>query len=156
MGTDIPIRANFYWDFVSGHIRQSGGLTASRTNLGWVLNGKAGPGISQRLSVNVAAAHVLQVKAEEISLHDQLRKFWEVEEVSDSAPKAFDSSAFAQEIVRDVDRFYVPLPMKPGMREKLPTNLNLCVKRVWSLLKRLKKNPEKLAGYDRIIKKQEQ
>ena len=127
MEIDILIGANFYWDFVSRNIRKSGGLTASQTNLGWVLNGKAGSGVSQHLLVIVAAAHVLQVQGEEIPLHDQLKKFWEDEEVSDSAPEAFDFSTFAQEIVRDDDRFYVPLPMRPGMKEKLPTNLNLCV-----------------------------
>ena len=111
---DILIGANFYWEFLTGVTKRSGNLIASQSCLGWVLNGNTGTETLQNASVNVAAAHVLQVQSEEVPLQKQLRQFWEVEGIEESSPEEFDSTAFAQQIVRDDERYNVPLPWKPG------------------------------------------
>ena len=152
---DILIGANFYWNFVTGLIKRSGNLVASQTCLGWVLNGRTDSEEAKNSSVNVSAVHVLQVQSDEISLEQQVKKFWEVEGIEESSPQNFDSSAFSQHIVKDDERYHVPLPMKPGMRSELPTNLRTCVKRVWALLARLRSDPVRLAGYNKVIQEQE-
>ena len=92
MEIDILVGANHYWDFVTGRIKRSGnGLTAVNTTLGWVLNGTVNINPAQVQSVNLAmATHVLKIQTDEVSLKNQLEKFWEVENSGQAELETFN------------------------------------------------------------------
>ena len=92
---DILVGADHYWEFATGRIiRVNEGLTAVHTTLGWVLNGNV-PTLSKSPPATslTITAHVLIVETE-VSLGNQLRRFWEIESVGGDEVDSFDSDAF--------------------------------------------------------------
>ena len=117
------------------------------------MNGPTSCKPNQQLSVNLT--HVLSIQTEDASLKEQLQKFWEVESCGEVSAETLDSKSFVKKIEFDGDRYSVPLPWKPNMREVLPDNLFQCKKRLGALIQRLKDNPEQFRRYNDVIKEQE-
>ena len=139
----VLIGSNFYWDFVTGRtIQVAKGLKAVHTSLGWVLNGNVM--IESEASTNLVTtntAHVLSVSCEEREesrVSVVLEKFWEVESYGTTEVQDFDLKNFSSKVWFDGERYSLPLPWKRDTALKIPDNKSQCMKRLSSLLQRLK------------------
>ena len=165
MPIDILIGSDFYWNFMTGETRtgRNGGPVAIKTHLGWVLSGpvnKAKETLTDS-SVFLNNTHVLRLNTEPVeendcSLKKELSKFWNIEALG-IAPESED--AVYQQFLKTVHmrnaRYEVPLPWKE-MHPALPDNFSLSYTRLNSLVRRLRKTPDVLREYDKVIKDQEQ
>jgi hypothetical protein len=163
MPVDILIGSDYYWQFVTGETRRGkhGGPVAVKTHLGWVLSGPVVE-VSQSLlesSVCMSNTHVLRLDTEEVaepcSLRKEVAKFWETESIG-IVPESEDAvhQQFLNEIQMKDGRYEVSLPWKDG-HPTLPDNYNLSCTRLGSTLRRLRRTPEILREYDRVIRDQE-
>ena len=127
---------------------------AIHTKVGWVLSG---PTDVQETTVNLTftATHALKIEACPIGqiLDDRLSRFWDLETlgIARDEPSVYDK--FTQQISFNGERYQVRLPWKET-HPPLPDNLELCRRRLTSLLKRLRQNPQLLADYNAVIKDQ--
>ena len=140
---------------MTGEVRRGRrGPTAIRTKVGWVLSG---PASCQETSANLVftTTHALKIEVypTEPSLDDQLRQFWELESlgIAKNEPSVYES--FVQRITFDGKRYQVGLPWKEG-HLPLPDNLELCRRRLRSLLRRLRQDLQLLTQYNSIIEDQ--
>ncbi len=148
---DILIGCDQYWDVVTGEIRKgTSGPTAINTILGWVLSGPVENHSQQRLesSVNMSSTHVLRLETQYTqpmySKDDQeLRRFWDLELLGISKEEKSVVEEFTSTIVFKEGRYHVELPWKEH-HPLLPDNYEMSRKRLWSLLERLKREPEVL------------
>ena len=137
-------------------MKNSEGLAASSTVLGWVLSGP--PSIESSVSTNCFETHSMRCDIESLGaesdsiLRNDLNKFWSVENIESSDDCVIHK--FEKEIVHNGERYVTKLPFKPG-HEVLPDNFNVCEKR----LKRLKKkliSENLVERYDKIFKEYEE
>ena len=149
---NLLIGSDVYWDVVTGEIiRGASGPVVINTRLGWVLSGPVP--MNNVTSVNFTSSQTLQINRSTDVLEKELQSFWELEsfgirEKEDSVQEQFTES------VRMVDgRYPVSLPWRE-YHETLPTNHELSLKRLHGLLRRLRREPELLAEYDKILREQ--
>ena len=149
---NMLIGSDFYWNLVTGRVRRGrSGPMAIHTKIGWILSG---PVDQQEVSVNLTltATHTLRIDTYPVeqNLDDQLKRFWELESlgITKDEPSVYDK--FVQQISFNGQRYQVSLPW----RENTPDNLELCHRRLDSLLQRLKQNPQLLTEYDSVIRGQ--
>ena len=160
---DVLIGADYYWKFVTGTTKRSGkpGPVAVLTRLGWVLSG---PVIQEKqghpsCSTNLNATHVLRVDTEPIVsnttdlLHNQLEKLWDLETLGIRDHELTTEPKFIEEINFNGKHYEVKLPFREE-HPLLPDNHTGSVKRLSSLISRLKTNPKLLLEYDNIIQEQ--
>ena len=152
---DVLIGSDVYWNLVTGRVlRGRSGPMAIHTKVGWVLSA---PVDRQETSANLAltSTHALRIDTcpNEQKFHDQLRRFWELESLGIMKDESSVYEKFVQQISFDGQRYQVSLPWKEN-HPSLPDNFELCRGRLFSLLKRLKQNPQLLAEYDAVIKDQ--
>ena len=151
---DVLIGSNSYWDLATRRIIRGGsGPTAIHTRVGWVLSG---PADQQEGTANliVASMHTLKVDAyPEPTLDDCLRQSWELESLGITKDETSVYEKFVQQIRFNGWRYEVNLPWKE-QHLPLPDHLNLCRKRLASLLKRLRQTPQLLDEYNAIIQDQ--
>ena len=160
----VLLGADDIWKVIKGEVRRGetpDSPTAINTELGWVLSGPVGNMPKTKLSsVNLTATHVLKVqsqtetviKFEDNVLDQQVYKLWDLETIG-----IIDNDSVHDEFLRNLKfenkRYSVSLPFRRH-HDVLPDNFDLCVNRLDSLLKRLKKKPELFEEYDRVIKGQ--
>ena len=82
----ILIGADLYWSFITGRARQGSGLTAIETKLGWVLSGPATGLCPEIASMNLLSCHTLKaetslVTADNTTLNQTLKMFWDLEAI---------------------------------------------------------------------------
>ena len=160
---DVLIGADYYWKFVTGTTKRSGkpGPVAVLTRLGWVLSG---PVIQENqgcpsCSTNLNATHVLRVDTKPIAsnttdrLHKQLEKLWDLETLGIRDHELTTEPKFIEEINFNGKHYEVKLPFQEE-HPLLPDNHTGSVKRLSSLISRLKTNPKLLLEYDNIIQEQ--
>ncbi|XP_028415550.1 uncharacterized protein LOC114538622 [Dendronephthya gigantea] len=160
---DILIGADYYWKFITGTTKRGGspGPVAVLTRLGWVLSGPVIKGNQENrsCSVNLNGTHVLRIDAEPVTttptdrLHDQLQKLWDLETLGIRDNEPTTESKFMEDISFNGNQYEVKLPFREE-HPLLPDNHVGSVKRLNSLLTRLKANPNLLQEYDNIIKDQ--
>ena len=156
---DLLVGLDYYWSLVTGNIRkckQGDGPTAVQTRLGWVLSGPTDlPGRDTSTTTLVNTTRVMRVHTTtlEDKLDNQLQKFWDLETLGIQQQEASVQESFSQTIEFKEGRYQVQLPWKPTHRA-LPTNLQLCKKRLKSLVKKLQSTPEVLMKYDEVIQDQ--
>ena len=156
---DILIGSDHYWKLVTGRVvKGPGGPTAIETKIGWVLSGPVEGGIQETTMVNFVttrSTHSLRVDAitEQESLDSSLRRFWDLETLGILKDETSVYEKFTQQITLRRGRYEVHLPWKES-HPYLPDNYELCRKRLYGLLKRLRQNPEQLVQYDTIINDQ--
>ena len=161
---EILIGADYYWKFVTGTTKRGGkpGPVAVLTRLGWVLSGpviqenQGPPNCSPTTNLN--ATQVLRIDAEPIisntsdQLHNQLEKLWDLETLGIRDQELTTESKFMEEITFN-GKHEVKLPFREE-HPLLPDHHTGSVKRLSSLLSRLKTNPNLLQEYDNIIQDQ--
>ncbi|MCG8626064.1 MAG: hypothetical protein MJE68_29215, partial [Proteobacteria bacterium] len=155
LNIDLLVGSDHYWDLTTGQVRWgSRGPMAIETRLGWILSGPVDPQVTNTV-LSVCSTHTLTVEvcATDAALHDQLKKFWELESlgVANNETSVYDK--FVQKITFDGSRYEVCLPWNPN-HSPLPDHFELCQKWLSSLLRRLRQNPTLLSDYDSVIKEQ--
>lgn len=129
------------------------GPTAVKTRLGWVLSGP----VALRGSVDAFTftTHVLKTQADTDtrSLDKRLHTFWEIEALGifDREEKVYEQ--FEKHNSFNNGRYEVSLPWKE-MNMALPDNLDLCIRRLHSLLRKLRQVKETFVSYDNVIQEQ--
>lgn len=83
----------------------------------------------------------------------EMKKFWELESIGVVSKEASVHDKFSDTIYKRDSRYEASLPWKE-YHPLLLDNYEVAVSRLNSVLKRLKRNPELLAEYNRIINKQ--
>ena len=161
---DILLGADYYWNFVTNTVRrgETPGPVAIWTKPGWVLSGPVTTTSQERpsqTSVNLNATHVLRVdtsiiQPENISrLDEDVAKFWDLETlgIKKEEPSVYDK--FTQEMMFHGDRYEARLPFKEE-HPLIPDNYTVCVKRLGSLMNRLRVTPTVLQEYHKVIQDQ--
>ena len=131
---------------------------AINTVLGWVLSGPA-TSSDQLQSSTSLFTHVLHVDSscqEVQTLDDRLKAFWDLEFLGISPSTTYESPVCEdyEKSIQFVDgRYQVELPWKKS-HPPLADHYDLCLKRLYKLLHRLKRDPKILQEYDATIKEQ--
>lgn len=159
---DLLMGADQYWNLVTGGvIRGESGPTAIHTKLGWVLSGPVNEVASKsHSSANITTTHVLkcQVSAQPTAsntetLDKTLQQFWEIESLGIKPNESSVYDTFNQRISFDGKKYEVSLPWRES-HPILHDNYESSEKRLKSLIGRLRKEPEILQEYDRVITEQ--
>ena len=151
---DVLIGSDLYWTLATGRVlRGRSGPMAIHTKVGWVLSG---PTDRRETTANLTltATHALRIDTFPVErLDDELRRFWELEALGIMKDESSVYEKFIQQVSFNGQRYQVKLPWKEN-HPPLPDNFELCRRRLISLLKRLKQNPQLLVEYDSVIKDQ--
>ena len=154
----VLVGSDFLWRFQDEETRRGrqDEPVAVKTKLGWVLSG---PIKGERLDITsdttvnctLNATCNLSV-AEKVKLDNDVHKLWDLDSIGireqdEAHTDTIDSIEF------DGERYSTKLPWKIG-HKPLPDNYSIAVSRLKSQLSRLKKEPEVLEEYDRIINEQ--
>ena len=160
---DILIGSDFYWHFMTGRcIRGEFGSAALETKLGWVLSGPVPwDQEAQSTQTNLTLTHLLLINEEQSkedefnkeSLENQLSKFWDLENLGILKSEDTVYQNFEEEIKFVNGRYEVQLPWKE-QHPLLPDNFKLSQKRLQSLGRRLKSDPDIFRAYDEVIQDQ--
>ena len=86
-------------------------------------------------------------------LEGQLRSFWDIVSLGIVEENDVALDNFEERIVFQEGRYEVPLPWKTSQPD-LPDNYHLCCRRLMSLLRCLRQNPEIMREYDLVIRDQ--
>lgn len=137
---DILIGADRFWDLLNhGKIRLSSGPFLQNTKLGWIISG---PILNTQSCIKKVQCNFTQT----LELNEQLKKFWEIEEIS-SSKQPFSSDEilceklFTETTERaDNGRFSVRIPLKESPKV-LGESYNIAKDRLLSLERRLSKLP---------------
>lgn len=154
---DVLIGLDYYWDFVTGKVkRQRNKPVAVESILGWMLQGNGGVTPANRS--NPTALFTSTKEATEIT--QQLKKFWELEEVQNSEDVQWSREEtmvhnnFKETITYEgkegQGRYQVKLPVKDNI-SKLSSNKAGARSRLKGLQNRFNKNPELGAQYREVI-----
>lgn len=119
------------------------------TAFGWIVSGK----------VNLTHAPTLSIASVVCSTQDleqQLSRFWEIESCQSPSTLSIEETAceqqFAATVTRDpAGRFVVPILAKRKELVKLGNSLDIAHRRLDSLWRRLKANPELKVAYKRFL-----
>jgi len=144
---DILVGADYLWEFQTGSIIR-GELAepvAVETKLGYVLSGPL-KGM-QKEPINV------QLCIQEEGLNEKVNRLWDLETVGIKEENPVYESLI-DEISFNGERYKVKLPWKEK-DVKIPSNYNIAIERLKGQIRKLKRDPEVLKEYDRIIKEQE-
>ena len=133
--------------------RGNSGSVAVETILGWVLSGTCEFESNISDTVNLSSTHVLKtfVQDSDINYDSCFQKFSQIES-SETKAKCFTDCS--KHVYFNGHKYETPLPWKKHC-ELIPHNYALCESHLYSLIKRLKRNPVTLQEYDSILKKQE-
>lgn len=142
---DVLIGLDYYWDFVSGRVkRQKDKPIAVESILGWMLQKNGG----EKAKNSTKATSMFISTSEGNEINQQLKKFWEVEEVGSSEDIQWSIEEtnvhrkFKETITHEPDgKYQVRLPTKDGVTN-LSSNKSGAIARYKSLIVRLEKNPE--------------
>lgn len=156
---DLLLGADIFWDLLlDGKVRLSNGPILQNTQLGWVISGPLHT--NKKINKNVHC-NFMRAIDEQVSIDEQLRKFWELEDL----PRSYQPSElsrcederlcermFLQTTKRlDDGRFSVHIPFKNS-----PSNLGDTRKqaelRFFALEKRLERLPHYKKMYSDFIK----
>lgn len=154
---DVLIGADLFWNLLSeGKIKLSNGSFLQNTKLGWIVSGLVKPNTKKSHSKNIKCFFT-QTLNEPSSLENQLRKFWEIEEVSSCSIKALsdEERACEEHFVNTTTRsengkFCVRIPFKSSP-STLGETRKTAENRFYALEKRLERNPEYKKMYTDFI-----
>jgi len=157
----VLIGSDNYWNVVNGEVRRGdGGPVAMNTKFGWTISGPVRniPHTSTH-SVNLASTHVLKVGTSpskcdcDQELTNKLDQFWKLESIGINTNADPVVELFNDNIVYHNMRYEVALPWKE-VHDPLPDNFTVSLRRLKSLLQRLKPKEDQLREYDNVIKDQ--
>ena len=162
LGSEIQllIGANHMWSCFTGEMRRDDdnrGPVAMNTIFGWVLSG---PGVqmssTKSASTNLNATHILRLSTSDIAITSQktdldleVQKFWDFDSIGIRDTDTLEEQ-FERNIVFKDGKYSVNLPFRDE-HPAVPDNYNIAVNRLNNLTKRLRKDPEIMKEYDKII-----
>ena len=140
---DILIGIDYCWSFVSGEcIHVPNGPVAMNTRLVWIVSGPMYD--LAEVESTCLVTHVLKtstsVEESNCKLERQLHEFWDLESVRIIDKKRTVYKQFADMVQFQEERYEALLPWK-NSSIVIPDNYHLCVKRLYSLLRRLHQAP---------------
>lgn len=136
---DLLIGADCFWDLlVDGKIRLPTGPYLQNTTLGWIISGVVK---NNKSHINRTRCNFIQT----IQLNEQLKKFWELEEINKPNISSVESTICEKlftETTKRVEngRFSVRIPLKKPV-EILGDSYCIAEKRFLALERRLQKSP---------------
>ena len=160
----ILIGSDQIWNFINGStVRGQSGPIALESKLGYILSGPVEnvPRRIHDLLVNLAVTHVLKAIATVESsdtlctqtLDNKTKEFFYLETIGIKPNETSVYEHFLDSIRFDGQKYVVKLPFRESA-PLLPDNYQLSVKRLNSMLSRLRKQPELLKEYDEIVRNQ--
>ena len=155
---DVLIGSDHYWDIVKGDIvRGEFGPVAIDSKFGWLLSGPSNNGLYNETCTKnlVIGRGDGPFETTQDPLVDTLKKFWETESVGikgEREHKEFIES-FNESVHFNGMRYEVELPWKQDC-PSIPSDYQLCEKRLRSLHRKMLHQPELLREYDQIIQQQ--
>jgi hypothetical protein len=151
---DVLIGSDYYWDIVGGEmIRGQSGPVAISSKFGWLLSG---PATEEKGELKTTTNLIISGSSEgpfettEDPIVNTLRKFWETESIGIKSSERCWESAFNESVRFNGERYEIDLPWKYEMPQ-LPSDFDLCVKRLRSLQRRLVSQPDLLTEYDGTV-----
>ena len=153
---DLLIGAAFFYELLCiGQIKlKSNQPIFQKTVLGWIAAGE------MHLPLQNLNSKCNLIRNQD--LHNQLEKFWAVEnnvEIPRSRLSKNDPAEihFRETVTRNKDgRFVVSIPFIPGKLAELGTSREMALKRLYSLEKKLARNPEQASQYIDFMNEYEQ
>ena len=146
---DILVDLDYYFSFVSGKIIRGnpGNPVAVESILGWMVCGPTQLFIDKKETFNnlIRIGDSLEGFGEESELKCELKKFWEVESVSEDINEKFNENVYF-----NGKRYVSSLPFKPDITF-VPDNYNISYKRLMGLLVKLEKDPKLKVEYMNIF-----
>ncbi|XP_035223434.1 uncharacterized protein LOC118196140, partial [Stegodyphus dumicola] len=147
----ILIGADYYYDIVTGRITcLSKTLVAVETLFGWCLQGR---------NTNLNETFAMSVMVNESNISDQLKKFWDLENLGIEAeaadiepPEKEIMSEFESGITYQNKRYKVKLPWKPNMKTLLENNEQIAMKRFLRLKSSFTNDPSLFCEYSTVLK----
>ena len=160
---DVLIGSDYYWDFVTGDtVCGEFGPTAINSKFGWLVSGPTAKCVTNDditvsnliISGNCSNMH----ETSQDPLVDTLKQFWETETIGikHSVPKELPSVSPVprNDIERNGQIYKVGLPWKEDFMPS-SDNYGMYASGLRSLHYKLRKEPELLSEYDRIIQEQQ-
>ena len=165
----VVIGVDHYYDIVEGEIRKgSAGPVAISSKLGWLLSGPVVACNENEISsfINVVSNLAIdifpsaaEVTDESREIVDALSEFWKHESSglheTDEKVQNEKTKADKANIQMKDGRYEVSLPWKDDISQPLPSDFDMCRRRLESLFARLKTKPEVLRQYDDIFREQD-
>lgn len=156
---DVLIGSDYYWDIIGGDtVRGEFGPVAIDSKFGWLLSGPANDALyneTSRTNLIISGTCDSQFETTQDPLVDTLKKFWETEAIGiKNDPECKESIETFNEGVRfNGERYEVELPWKDDF-PMIPSDYQLCVKRLRSLQRKMLHQPALLQEYDQILQEQ--
>lgn len=145
---DILIGANYFWDLLlEGRIRLPSGPFLNNTKLGWIVSG---PVHTESLRINQVQCNFGQIS--ELEVNDQLKRFWEIEEISPGIKSLCYEDRLCEKLFNDTTkrddngRFSVRIPLKESPNT-LGDSYNIAKGRFMSLENKLQRQPHYRSMY---------
>ncbi|XP_071576977.1 uncharacterized protein [Temnothorax nylanderi] len=141
---DILVGAKVFWSLICvGQIKASVNHPAlQKTRFGWILGGRTGTRVAQD-----QRAVVLHTTVSNAELHNQLQRFWRMDDFSNN-PNNYTVEEqdcqrhFLNTVRRDTQgRYVVKLPLKEGWINRLGYSKNIALNRFRALEKRFDRDP---------------
>ena len=165
---ELLLGNDYYCDIFSGDIsikQVIPGLNLMASKLGWILTGRvksqeaqSAPSVSMLTYTSSPIRAHLAAQELPIEHTTTLEEFWKLETLGISEPMCVNDDDKALQKFNDTVRFedgryQVTWPWKEEF-PSLPTNYELAMGRLRSLVNRLMRNPEHLTKYDAVIQDQ--
>ena len=152
VNVDILIGNDHYGYLMTGNLIKKGGVMIMESIFGWLVSGPIQYAENMRNRYSCLSVGVTSI--DNNTLNNSLKQLWEINEVDDREnEKDDDVMRTFNETIRfdDIEGRYCVrwLWRKPDV--KLPQNLNLCKRRLNSLVKKLRREG-KLEEYDDVLK----
>ena len=159
---DILIGADFYWEFVTGEVVQaSNGPVTVSSKLGWLLSGPCPKSSTDDCAINnlILAGECIDNSRMQTDRDDELvnvlKRFWETENIGIKSNEFENPNE--EEFLPDIrftgERYEIGLPWKSESLA-IDDDYDLCHNRLRLLHRKLQKQPEIMAKYDKRIEEQ--
>lgn len=130
-------------------------MLLQNTQFGWIVSGRA------TIEQFEQSRKIVSLACNEPTLDEQISRFWEIEQCQTSSILSPDETKceeiFERTTTRGPDgRFIVTLPKDTAKMKALGTSYNIAKRRLQSLIRRLKANPELQRQYQEFLSEYEQ
>ena len=152
----LLIGVDYYWEIVGNDVIRGNGPTAVQSKLGYLLSGPLHLPSSYCEATNIS--HV-NVNCHSEDNCNTMERFWAIESTGTLPTVTKESDTFMDTYLSSVTRlndgsYMVKFPWKDD-HAPLPSNLQVCERRIRSLARRLIQTPNLMKSYNEIIKEQE-
>lgn len=158
---DILIGADFYWDIITGNIRECGvGPLLLESRLGWVLSGKTYSFHKHKqVHMHLISQRSLPEHVTNLALSKQVQELWDTENIGIKLDEK-DYSSLLDDFEEDLTflpeekRFQVKLLFKKNVFQPIHDNYNLALQRLRNLLNKMKGDADTRSMYQEVLEEQ--